>query len=265
MKVDYHVHTSMCGHAYGTMEESVLAALGGGFDEIGFADHLPLLYCDDLTLSMKPVELPLYVERVLELKERYAGRITVRLGIEADYCTETVGSVARMLEAHPFDYVLGSVHILSGWIFDDPRDVGRYDSLDIDALYHEYYEAERDLARTGLFDVLSHPDLLKKFGRRPAGDMSDEVEALLGALKEGDMPFEVNTAGLRWPAAEIYPSQSFVDAGAGQGVAVTMGSDAHSPGDVGRDFGVALDSLKKAGYEELAVFSGRKMRTAPLP
>jgi histidinol-phosphatase (PHP family) len=265
LKVDYHVHTSMCGHAAGTMEESVRAAIELGLEEVGFADHLPFLYTDDPTLSMKPEELSIYVEQVLTLKEIYADRITVRLGIEADYYYETVDRVAKMLEAHSFDYVLGSVHILSGWLFDDPRDVQRYDTLDIDELYHHYYDVERELARSGLFDVLSHPDLVKKFGHRPVADMSSEVESLLRALNDAGMCFEVNTAGLRWPAGEIYPSQPFIDAAHRLGVPVTMGSDAHSPGDVGRDFDISLAALKSAGYEELATFKDRVMGLAPLP
>jgi len=265
LKVDYHVHTSMCGHATGTMEEYVEAAIALGLDEVGFADHLPLLYVDDPTLSMKPEELSVYVERVLSLKERYSDRIAVRLGIEADYYYETVDDVAKMLEAYSFDYVLGSVHIMSGWIFDDPRDIERYETLDVDELYHRYYDVERELARSGLYDVLSHPDLLKKFGHRPSKDLGSEVESLARELKEAGMCYEVNSAGLRWPAGEIYPSQQFVDAACRLDVPVTMGSDAHTPTDVGRDFDISLASIKAAGYEELATFDRRAIGMAPLP
>lgn len=265
MIADYHVHTTMCGHARGTMEELVESAVAKGFSEVGIADHMPLLYTDDPTLSMAPGELPLYVDRVLELKERHRGSIEVRLGIEADYHPATMDERKRLLEAHPFDYVIGSVHVLGDWIFDDPRTSDRYREIDIDDFYLEYLRAEVEMVSTGLFDIVGHADLVKKFGARASIDLSAHHRELLGTIKESGVCYEVNTAGLRWPAGEMYPEPSFVLMGAKMQVPVTLGSDSHSPEDVGRDFDLALALLRESGYRELAVFEGRAMRLVPLP
>ena len=264
MMFDYHVHTPMCGYASGTMEESVECALRKGFSEIGIADHLPLLYTDDPTLSMRPEDLPAYVDAVSDLKERFRERIEVRLGIEADYYPGTLGEVERMLEAHPFDYVIGSVHILGDWIFDDPREEERYENVDIDEFYVAYLEAEKEMVATGLYDIVGHADLVKKFDRRASIDLTPHYRELLSEMKRMGVCFEVNTAGLRWPAGEIYPEPDFVRLGAETGVPVTLGSDSHCPEDVGRDFDLALKLLCDSGYREAATFKDRKINLVPL-
>jgi histidinol-phosphatase (PHP family) len=261
---DYHVHTSMCGHARGTMEEYVQSAIRKGLSEIGFADHLPLLYTDDVTLSMRPEDLQNYVDAVLDLKDRYRERIDVRLGIEADYYPETLRDVERMLEAHPFDYVIGSVHILGDWIFDDPREAERYEDVDIDELYIAYLEAEKEMVVSGFYDIVGHADLVKKFDRRASIDLTPHYRGLLSAMKKAGVCFEVNTAGLRWPVGEIYPEPDFVMLGSGTGVHVTLGSDAHCPEDVGRDFNQALKLLRDSRYTEAATFKNRVMKLVPL-
>ena len=262
---DYHIHTTMCGHARGSMEDVVESAISKGFSEIGFADHLPLLYTEDPVLSMAPGELPRYVERVLELKERYRDRIEIRLGIEADYHLPTMEERLKMLDAHPFDYIIGSIHILGDWIFDDPRYRERYRDIDLDSFYLEYLKAEEEMVSTGLFDIVGHPDLVKKFGDRASIDLAPAYRELLLKIKEAGACYEVNTAGLRWPAGEMYPEPSFVHLGAELGVPVTLGSDSHCPEDIGRDFDHALALVRAAGYRELARFGERTMSLAPLP
>lgn len=264
MKLDYHVHTYLCGHAEGTVEESIESAIAKGFDEIGIADHLPLLYVDDPSLSMSRDQLEFYVDTVQGLKERYRSRIKVLLGIEADYHPPTLDDVASMLSAHPFDYVIGSIHIVGNWIFDDPRELKRYDGLDLDRFYIEYLESLKAMTETGLYDIVGHPDLVKKFDKRASVDLAPHYRSLLEAIDAAGMCYEVNTAGLRWPAREVYPEVAFVKLAAGIGVPVTLGSDAHKPDDVGRDFETSVKIIQDSGYTELAAFEGREMRMVPL-
>ena len=264
MIADYHIHTHLCGHARGTIRELVQSAVGKGFREVGIADHLPLTYVEDRSLSMGPRDLPRYVEDVLAAREEFRGAISVKLGIEADYHPPTMDDIAGMLEAHPFDYVIGSVHVLGDWIFDDPRTIHKYDGLDLDAFYVEYLEAETEMARTGLYDIIGHADLAKKFDNRASIDLAPHYRELLREAGRAGMCYEVNTAGLRWPAGEVYPEQAFVRIGAEMGVPVTLGSDSHCPEDVGRDFDVALEIIRGAGYRELATFAERRMTLVPL-
>ena len=108
MKVDFHIHTSFCGHATGSMEEYVDAAVRNGCSAIGFADHLPMLFRDDRSLSMAAGDLPSYVESVLDLQKRYKDDLSILLGIEADYHPPTLDKCVEMLNGYPFDFVIGS-------------------------------------------------------------------------------------------------------------------------------------------------------------
>jgi histidinol-phosphatase (PHP family) len=254
----------MCGHATGTMDELVESAISKGLGEVGIADHMPLLYFEDPQLAMAPAELPTYVERVLELKERFAGRIVVRMGIEADYHRETQDERARILEQYPWDYVIGSVHVLNGWVFDDPRRLEGYEGLDIDRFFIDYLGEVRDMMATGLYNTLGHADLAKKFNVRAAIDLEPHYREVLAAVRDAGACYEVNTAGLRWPAAEMYPEPAFVRLAASMGVPATLGSDAHTPDDVARDFDKAIALLRDAGYTEMATFDAGKMRLVPL-
>jgi len=265
MVPDYHIHTRLCGHASGDVEELVAAAVSAGFAEIGIADHLPLLYVDDRALAMGEGDLEGYVEQVLAARDKYMGDIAVKLGIEADHHSPTNERRAQMLAAYPFDFVIGSVHILNDWIVDDPRYRDRYEEIDVDRLYLDYIQASRDLVATGLFDIVGHADLPKKFGHRPSVDLVPFYRQLLKEVGGSGMAYEVNTAGLRWPAGEMYPEPGFVHAAAELGVPVTLGSDAHRPEDIGRDFDRALALVKEAGYETSARFNDRVMTLEPLP
>lgn len=256
---DYHVHTEMCGHARGTVEEMVESAIEKGFARIGIADHMPLLYGTNPHLAMAPEKMPEYVETVLEVKERYRGRIEVLLGIEADYHGPTQAERVEMLGKYPFDYIIGSVHILGDWIFDSPMDVERYDEIDLDEFYLDYFREVLALVETCVYDIVGHADLAKKFDKRASIDLTSRYRKVLFAMKRRGVCFEVNTAGLRWPVQEIYPEPSFVAIGVELGVPVTMGSDAHGPEDVGRDFDKALELIRGAGYESVATFEARRM------
>jgi histidinol-phosphatase (PHP family) len=264
LKVDYHIHTALCGHASGTVDELVESAVQKGFSHVGIADHSPLLFAEIPGLAMSTGELPAYVDEVLEAKERYRGRIEVRLGIEADYHLPTQQERTAMLSEYPFDYIIGSVHVLGDWVFDSPVEVDRYEEIDLDDFYREYFAELTAMVRTGFYDIVGHPDLAKKFDKRPAIDLSPLYREVLHAMKEQGICYEVNTAGLRWPARELYPEEPFVHMASELGVPVTLGSDAHSPEDIGRDFDKALDMLREAGYRSVATFEGRSMRPAPL-
>lgn len=236
MTCDYHLHTSRCGHARGTMEEYVLAARDKGLKAIGFADHFPLYWLPagkrDPSLAMEPDELPGYIEEVRRLQKKYPG-IKIKLGIEVDYIPGFEGELARLLRRYPFDYVLGSVHYIDGWGFDNPAYLEQYRDWDTGELYKRYFQLVRRAALSGLFDVIAHPDLIKKFGYRPRVDLLPLYRETATVFKQAGVLVEVNTAGLRAPAGEIYPAPAFVHECVRQGLRFTTGSDAHAPEQVG--------------------------------
>lgn len=264
MVADLHVHTSRCGHARGTPEEYVRRAADLGLSAIGFADHLPLTDREEPTLTMATEDLPDYVEEIRALAGRAPMGIRVYLGIEADYIAGTEEAIARMLARHPFDYVLGSVHFLDDWAFDHPGYRDRYEGLDIDAFWLDYFDTLSQAVSSGLFDVVAHPDLAKKFDVFPTGDMRELYEDFAQTVARAGMAVEVNTAGLHKPVGEIYPGKELLEAFRAARVPITFGSDAHAPEEVGRDFDRAVALAGEVGYRDWVRYEGRVPSLAPL-
>jgi len=255
--VDYHIHTKLCGHAIGEPSDYVRAAVGRGLGEIGFADHMPLLRIRDDHLTMEPHELPRYVDLVEEVREVTDG-ITIRLGIEMDYFPGQMDEIWAAASGVDFDYIYGAVHYIDGWDFGDSRRLSSYQGRDSDEAYERYFELFCSAAREGGFDIMAHPDLVKKHGIVSSGPLEDMYETAARALKESGVAIEVNTSGLRVRAVEAYPSPSFLRACARHAVPVTLGSDSHAPHQVGMDFDIALRLLAGAGITEIATFERRK-------
>ena len=247
---DYHTHTARCGHAHGQPADYVAAAQALGLSAIGIADHLPLLPEPDPELSMDASDLAGYVAEVRGLGTAHAGY--VRLGIEADYRPHTISDVRSLLEEHPFDYTIGSVHHLGEWGFDDPRQIDEYEDREIDDVWVEYLELVGDAAETGLFTVLGHLDLVKKFGFRPTRTLKMELDHLVSRIARAGVIVEINTAGLHRPVKEAYPTTDILALLNEAGVPITFGSDAHRPEEVGRDFSHAVGLAHAAGYREFA-------------
>ena len=257
---DYHTHTARCGHAVGRPSEYVEAARAAGLLSLGIADHLPLLPTPDPDLAMDMCELDDYVAEVRALMDAHPG--FVLLGVEADYRRGTVEEVAGLLAAQPFDYVIGSVHFLGEWGFDDPRQVAEYGGRDIDAAWMEYFELVGEAAESGLFTILGHLDLMKKFGYRPTRALDRELERLVERIARSGVLVEINTAGLHKPVGEAYPSPHVLGLLHEAGVGITFGSDAHRPAEVGRDFAHAVALARSAGYETFAVLEPKQSDAA---
>jgi histidinol-phosphatase (PHP family) len=266
---DYHTHTQRCGHASGEPREYVLAAQARGLLSLGIADHLPLLPKPDPELTMSATDLPGYVAEVQTLKAQFPDYVL--LGIEADYRPHTVAAVGDLLAAHPFDYVIGSVHFLDDWGFDDPRYVSAYKDRDIDQVWIQYFQLVGDATDSGLFTVLGHLDLVKKFGYRPTRALEEELDHLVDRIAGSGVLVEINTAGFHKPAAEAYPTLDILRRLGEAGVPVTFGSDAHQPDHVGRDFERAVALARAAGYttfsslEEDPAGGRARVRENPLP
>lgn len=257
--IDLHMHTSRCGHASGEMAEYVAAGRARGLDVMCFTDHLPMPAPYPQHYTMKADEMPAYVAdvRAAAAHARDSGGPEVLLGIEADWLPDAIPAVERAVAAYDFDVVLGSVHFLGDWAFDDPDLVARYEYWRPDDLWGRYYEETAHAAASGLFDVIAHPDLVKKFGCRPDRDPRPWYEQTALALADAGVAVEVNSAGLRKPVAEIYPSLDLLRACHRRGVPATMGSDAHAPSEVGEGLELARDLLLEAGYRSVVCFRNR--------
>lgn len=264
--IDYHLHTARCGHARGQPAEYYREACRKGLVEVGFADHFPLGALDfvpPVKVTMEEEELPDYIQEVRELREmpRDKGCPGVKLGIEIDYLPGREEAIRAGLAPHDFDYVLGSVHFLGGWDFTNPdleEDYGRFREEELFQVYEDYYKTVEKGVSSGLYDIVGHLDVIKKFNYRPRKDTWPLVDKVIDLLAQGDMCIELNTAGFYVPAREFYPAARVLQGCLARKVPVTLGSDAHAPGDVGRDFPRALALLREVGYREIAVFKQRK-------
>lgn len=231
---------------------------------MAFTEHLPLAPILSAQLegaegyAMPAEELPDYVSEVSGAAVLGADLgVEVLLGGEADLVLEGMGHARELSEAWPFDVVLGSVHMIDGWAFDDPERIEGYETWDLRELWERYFDDLIRAAKTGLADVIAHADLVKKFCMRPSGPVEGLYEEAASAFAAAGVAVEVNTAGLRKPCRELYPSAAFLGALRRAGVPVTVGSDAHSPADVGAGRDEAVASLREAGYRSALVFRRR--------
>lgn len=255
--INYHNHTTLCGHASGTLDEYILAAVAKGVTEFGFSDHAPVPEHLRRGITMSPGEVEGYVEAVLAKKMEYRGRIEVRLGFEVDYpLFDTFDK--RYLHDPRIDYIIGSIHYMGDWAFDNPTQQERYGERDIDSIYEEYYGLLEGLAASGFCDIIGHFDLVKKFGHRAVKDMSPVFEKIARLLSANGTVVEINTAGLQKPVGEIYPSDDIIDILFRNNVPVTLGSDSHSPEDVCYGYPLAMEKLKRAGYRKVSGFTSRE-------
>lgn len=267
MRIDYHTHNVRCGHAVGTLPEYIESAIEKGMEEIGLSDHMPLLHVDPATyypeMAMPMEELPRYVEECLTLKERYKDRIKVRVGLEGDFIEGWEEPISRIIEAYPWDYVIGSVHFLGTWDITDFRQVHNWEGKRAIDVYERYYDAVRKAAATGLYDYIGHIDAIKRFGFRPEEDVSALEDAALETVAKHGLAIELNAAGIHTAAKEMYPSIRMLERANAHHIPVTFGSDAHHPSKVGQKGAEAQTMLKNVGYSQLATFEGRRRTLIP--
>ena len=249
---DYHSHHERCGHAAGTMADYIEAAKLLGLREFGVSDHSPILFFEgDHALphtAMARSALAGYVAEALALKERYAGRIEVKLGLETDFFEGFEGAYRDLLDSHPFDYALGSVHWVDGVnIFWRPR----WETEDAERTYREYYRLVIAAARSGMFDILSHATACESYGPPIGETLSGELyPPVVEAVRASGMIVEVNTAGYRkMNGDDPFPNRKMLQMLVEAGVPLTFGSDCHRPDEVGFAQGRVEALLRDLGLD----------------
>jgi histidinol-phosphatase (PHP family) len=261
---DYHTHTPLCRHAEGEPEAYVDAAIAAGLTEYGISDHAPAIPepFDDWRMSER--ELPEYFQWINRAKAQAAGRIAIRSGLECDWLSGCEPWIAELSSRHDWDYLIGSVHYLGDWDFDNPKWLGRWAESDVEAVWSHYWKTYTAMVDAGIFDILGHPDLVKKFAHVPGGDLDRFYEPVIDAIAASGSVIELNTAGWYKPCAEAYPSPRFLELACSAGIGLVISSDAHAPSEVARDRARAVALAKEAGFTETVLFDGRKRSTEPL-
>lgn len=287
--LDYHLHLWPHGQrAVGPTVEQVAAycerAAAAGVTEIALTEHLfrfvqadrllrgfwddepdPALagsmarYWDDHAHA----DLDAYVECALAARE--AG-LPVVLGLEVDYYPGRMDEVAALLAGYPFDVLLGSVHWLGTWRFDDladPVSMAQWDVRATERVWDDYTRAMEELAGSGAVDVLAHPDLVKVTGRVPAAPQ-EWWDRLAEAAAASGLAAEVSSAGWRKPVGEAYPATGLLERFAARGVPLTTASDAHQLPDVADRASELERLLAGVGITDLRAFRRRVAHDVPV-
>ena len=253
MLVDLHNHTPLCNHAEGEIDEYIRAAIQKKIRYFGFSDHAPMNF--DPSYRMSFDEMTQYEKAVNDAKIKYKDEIEILLGYEVDYLKNHMD--IRVLNAD-VDYLIGSVHFIDEWGFDNPEFIGRYENQDIDLIWQQYFDAVEEMANSKKFDIVGHLDLIKVFKFMPKHDIKLIAANALKAIKNADMVLEINMSGLRKPINETYPSRELLEEAFALGIPITFGSDAHKPEQVGLFDEAIVDLAREIGYTKCAVFKKRE-------
>jgi len=251
-RVDLHNHTTRCNHATGTVDEYVQRAIKLGIDVYGFSEHGPMDFDPKYRLAFE--EMDAYVSDILTAKERYKNDIDILLGYEVDWLQ---GHMDRRVIYADVDYLIGSVHFIDKWSFDNPEFIGGWKNKDIDEIWQAYFEATEAMVKSGKFDIVGHLDLIKVFKFMPKQDVRLLAKNVLDAIKKSDMVMEVNTSGLRKPIGEMYPSRDLLEVAYTLDIPITFSSDAHAVEQIGAGYELATSLAKDIGYTQAVTFKGR--------
>jgi histidinol-phosphatase (PHP family) len=277
MLTDYHVHlrpdepgtTAEKFFTAANAERYREAAAERGIAELGVSEHIYRftqaleLWDHEYWRANANDDLDAYCHFVREETD-------LRLGIEADFIPGREDRTSELLQARDFDYVLGSIHVLG----DGALDYEKYDvwtrADSADKVWRTYFTWLGEAAASGLFDVLSHPDLVKYWGTAsrerpwPEKDLRYYYEIAMEPIAESGIAIEVSTAGLRKPIGELYPAEAFLEMVVDAGNPIALSSDAHRPEHLGYGYDQALALLDRVGVTEIAVFEGRQVRLEPI-
>jgi histidinol-phosphatase (PHP family) len=274
MLTDYHVHLrpdsdEATPELYFTAENAEryrAAADAAGISTLGISEHI-----HRFTAALEIWRHPFWLEQARDDLDAYCEFLAgadLGIGIEADWVAGVEDRIEAVLTKRPFDYVLGSVHFVGeGSVDQDRWDVWEMEKGNPDRVWERYFEALAAAARSGLFDVMAHPDLVKVWGAARPGPERDPrhyYEIAAEAFAEAGVAAEVSTAGLRKPVAELYPAIGFARMLADAGVPFTISSDAHEPGHIGYAYDQAVAMLEEIGVGEIATYSRRERRMEPL-
>jgi histidinol-phosphatase (PHP family) len=274
MLTDYHLHlrpdeldaTTAEHFTAANVERYREVADERGIAELGVSEHIYRF-----RQALEVWRHPLWREYAIDDLDDYCRFVRedtdLRLGIEADFVAGAEDRTANLLEAHPFDYVVGSVHFLREGSLDMEQYSVWSSTRSAEEIWRRYFQTVGEAARSGLFDILAHPDLVKVWGAHrpwPEGDLRRYYELAIEGIAESGIAIEVSTAGLRKHAQEIYPAPALLEMCVEAGVPVALSSDAHRPRDVGADYEQALELLESVGVRELCVFERRSRHLEPI-
>jgi len=261
---DYHIHTSFCNHATGTMRQYVESAIQTGLSEMGFSDHNPFLDNYVSAYRMRPEDFEIYMSTIEALREEFPD-FAIKKGIELDFVPSALDYIEDFSNQYQFDYIIGSVHYLELNGLKHVTYLNDLKEKNLPDVYKMYFTSIARAASTGIFDIIAHFDLPRRFwGDLPAESYRD-AENALRAIKEHDVCVEINTSGYRTKhIEEPFPGNHILEMVKQMDIAITLGSDSHTPDDVASYFPETVALLKSLGFKYYNKFSNHKRSIVPL-
>jgi|SRR5690625_231898 len=265
---DLHTHHYRCGHAEGSIEEYVQAAIERGIEIIGISDHSPFFHYEEEqpypNVSMGKSDLENYIKEVLHIKEKYKNNIEVLLGMESDFFSDYIEVYSKYYEKFPFDYIIGSIHYVNGLnIFDKQRWIGMTKKQILETK-ENYYNLIGQSAKCGLFQIMGHIDAMKGNYPEFSKFKTEVVENTLKLIADYEIAIEVNTSGNTKECGGWYPAVDVLERAFYYGVDVTFGSDAHNPNRVGEELNLVINRLKEIGFTKWCYFKQKNKYYTPL-
>ncbi|MFP4525259.1 MAG: histidinol-phosphatase HisJ family protein [Bacteroidales bacterium] len=254
MLVDYHTHTFL-SDGKGKHNEFVKAAYEKGFEEIGFSDHFSIVPTE---WGINENDIQYMKETIIALKENTNLPLKIKFGAEIDYIPGKEKETEKLISSLPLDYVIGSIHFIEYWNFDTSPD--HYDDKDIETLYEKYFNLLNSAVNTGMFDIVGHADVIKKFNHRPKKKPMEMYEKVIESIATNNMTVELNTSGKNKPCKEFYPDITFLEMCYQNNIPMMINSDAHKPDQIGQYFMEAAELLKKIGFKKISTFTERKRK-----
>lgn len=252
------MHTPLCGHSEGEIEEYAARARERNLKGIVVTCHNPTPH--DWWHCMPHCRQPDYFTSIERARQAFEGQVEVLPGIEADWLPDLEEWLREELQRHPYNHVLGSLH---------PQ-TEAYRKLfwngDPDEYQRTYFDNLARSAECGLFDTLSHPDLIKNETPKTwdVRKVWPDIESALDRIAATGVAMELNTSGLNKSFKEMNPGPEILRAMSQRGIPVVVGSDAHSPTRVADNWELAFDLLTEAGFSHVSFFVARQRHDVPL-
>lgn len=256
-----HSHTPLCNHAEGDPTDYAAVAHARGLRGLIVTCHNPMPNGFSQHVRMREEQFGEYVDLVAKTREEWAGRVEVRLGLEADYFEGYEAYLERQLASADFHFVLGSVHPQIAEFRE------KYWQADEVEVQRTYFRLLAKSAETGLFDSLAHPDLVKNHTSNVwiPSVILDDIRSALDRIAATGVAMELNTSGLMKTIAEMNPFPEMLREMAARKIPVTLGADAHQPDRVADGYEDALALLASSGFTHINYFSERKRCEVPIP
>lgn len=259
MLVNLHNHTTLCNHATGSIEAYIQKAINSNISYLGFSDHAPMDF--DKEYRMRLQDCDKYENDILQYREKYKDKINILLAYEVDYIK---GYLEDRILNSKVDYLIGSVHFLDEWGFDNYEYIKEYKNKDINQVWQDYFDVIENMAKTNHFDIVGHLDLIKIFNFFPNKDIKAIAKNSIKAIKKSNMVVEINSAGFNKPVEEQYPSRELIELCYEYNIDITFSSDAHKVECIDDNLEYVHNLAKDIGYSKMAVFTNREKILLPL-